>query len=60
MRNEVLATNPARMQRCRPARRGDRSVPVVRLDKLFSDDARGLRERVLWRLLCTRRPLGCR
>jgi integrase len=32
-------------------RRGDRSIPRTRLDKLFTDDRHGLRERVLWRML---------
>jgi integrase len=51
-RNEILATNPARrLERRKPARRGDRSIPRTRLEKLFADDKRGLRERVLWRML---------
>ncbi|WP_231618523.1 site-specific integrase [Nonomuraea sp. SBT364] len=33
------------------ARRGDRANPASRLDKLFTDPAHALRERVLWRLL---------
>jgi integrase len=51
-RNEILAANPARrLERRKPARRGDRSIPRARLEKLFADDKRGLRERVLWRML---------
>ncbi|MFD1538206.1 hypothetical protein [Nonomuraea guangzhouensis] len=51
-RQEILATNPARrLERRRTARRGDRSIPRARLEKLFTDDAHALRERVLWRLL---------
>ena len=40
-----------RLERRKPARRGDRSIPRTRLDKLFTDDRHGLRERVLWRML---------
>ncbi len=51
-RQEILATNPARrLERRKPARRGDRSIPRARLDKLFTDDRHALRERVLWRML---------
>lgn len=51
-RQEILLTNPGRrLQRRKPARRGDRSIPRTRLDKLFTDDRHGLRERVLWRML---------
>jgi site-specific recombinase XerC len=51
-RQEVLETNPARrLTRRKPTRRGDRSTPRARLDKLFADDAHALRERVLWRML---------
>ena len=51
-RNEILATNPARrLERRKPARRGDRSIPRTRLEKLLADDKRGLRERLLWRML---------
>ncbi|WP_205314755.1 site-specific integrase [Nonomuraea lactucae] len=39
------------MERRKPARRGDRSIPRARLDKLFTDNQHGLRERVLWRML---------
>ncbi|GAB2823959.1 site-specific integrase [Actinocorallia aurea] len=50
-RQELLATNPARrLERRKPARRGDRSIPRTRLDALFGDDRHGLRERVLWRM----------
>ncbi|MFI6543031.1 tyrosine recombinase XerC [Streptomyces prunicolor] len=49
---EILAANPGRrLERRKPARRGDRSIPRARLDKLFTDDRHGLRERVLWRTL---------
>jgi integrase len=51
-RNEILATNPARrLKRRKPARRGDRAIPRARLERLFTDDRHGLRERVLWRML---------
>jgi len=51
-RQEILATNPARrLQRRKPARRGDRAIPRTRLDTLFTSDQHGLRERVLWRAL---------
>ncbi len=51
-RNEILAVNPARrLERRKPARRGDRSIPRARLEKLLADDRHGLRERVLWRML---------
>jgi site-specific recombinase XerD len=51
-RQEILATNPGRrLERRKPARRGDRSIPRTRLDKLFTDDRHRLRERVLWRML---------
>ncbi|MFC7641593.1 tyrosine recombinase XerC [Streptosporangium lutulentum] len=51
-RQEILTTNPGRrLERRKPARRGDRSIPRTRLDKLFTDDRHGLRERVLWRML---------
>jgi site-specific recombinase XerC len=59
-RQEILATNPARrLQRRKPARRGDRSIPKTRLDKLFRDNSHPLRERVLCRC-CTRRRHGPR
>ena len=51
-RNEILATNPARrLERRKPARRGDRSIPRARIEKLLADGRHGLRERVLWRML---------
>ncbi|MEU4411306.1 tyrosine-type recombinase/integrase [Streptosporangium sp. NPDC023963] len=51
-RQEILTTNPARrLERRKSARRGDRSIPRARLDKLFTDDRHRLRERVLWRML---------
>jgi integrase len=51
-RQEILATSPARrLERRKPSRRGDRSIPRARLDKLFTDDRHDLRERVLWRAL---------
>ncbi|MGP3965345.1 tyrosine-type recombinase/integrase [Nonomuraea sp. 3N208] len=51
-RQELLATNPARrLQRRKPARRGDRAIPRTRLETLFTDTEHALRERVLWRLL---------
>jgi hypothetical protein len=51
-RNEILTTNPdRRLERCKPACPGDRPIPRGRLEKLFTDDRHGLRERVLWRML---------
>ncbi|MEU4235418.1 hypothetical protein AB0F17_65070 [Nonomuraea sp. NPDC026600] len=51
-RQELLITNPARrLERRKPARRGDRAIPRTRLETLFTDPAHALRERVLWRLL---------
>jgi integrase len=51
-RQELLATNPARrLERRKPARRGDRAISAARLEKLFTEPAHALRERVLWRLL---------
>jgi len=51
-RNEILAANPARrLERRKPARRGDRAIPRARLEKLLADGRHGLRERVLWRML---------
>jgi site-specific recombinase XerD len=51
-RQDLLETNPARrLTRRKPARRGDRSIPYVRLERLFADERHGLRERVLWRLV---------
>ncbi|MFI7127402.1 hypothetical protein ACIBQ1_17025 [Nonomuraea sp. NPDC050153] len=51
-RQDILATNPARrLQRRKPARRGDRSIPRTRLETLFTDTGHALRERLLWRLL---------
>ncbi|SCG59787.1 site-specific integrase [Micromonospora inositola] len=50
-RQELLATNPARrLERRKPARCGDRSIPRARLEALFTDDRHAQRERVLWRL----------
>lgn len=51
-RQDLLETNPARrLQRRKPARRGDRAIPRPRLETLFTDDHNSLRERVLWRML---------
>lgn len=51
-RQELLATNPARrLQRRKPARRSDRSIPRARLQALFDDHRNALRERVLWQML---------
>ncbi|MEV0200082.1 site-specific integrase [Nonomuraea sp. NPDC050691] len=51
-RQDLLDTNPARrLERRKSARRSDRAIPATRLDKLFTDPARALRERLLWRLL---------
>jgi integrase len=51
-RQEILTINPGRrLERRKPARRGDRSIPRARLDKLLTDDGHGLRERVLWQML---------
>ncbi|MFD8531650.1 tyrosine-type recombinase/integrase [Streptosporangium canum] len=51
-RQELLAANPARrLQRRKPARRGDRAIPRARLEDLFTDSSHALRERLLWRML---------
>lgn len=51
-RQELLVTNPARrLTRRKPARRGDRSIPHARVERLLGDDRHPLRERVLWRML---------
>jgi site-specific recombinase XerD len=51
-RQDLLATNPARrLERRKPARRGDRAIPRTRLETLFTDPVHALRERVLGRLL---------
>jgi integrase len=51
-RQELLETNPARrLVRRKTVRRGDRSIPYLRLEKLFADEGQALRERVLWRLI---------
>ncbi|MGH3185028.1 MAG: tyrosine-type recombinase/integrase, partial [Streptosporangiaceae bacterium] len=51
-RNEILATSPARrLERRKPARRGDRSIPRARLERLVAGGWHGLRERVPWRML---------
>lgn len=51
-RQELLAANPARrLQRRKPARRGDRAIPRTRLEALFTDSSHALRERLLWRML---------
>ncbi|MFE3455744.1 tyrosine-type recombinase/integrase [Nonomuraea sp. NPDC059194] len=51
-RQEILTTNPGRrLERRKPARRGDRAIARARLDTLFTNDRHALRERVLWRLL---------
>jgi len=37
-RNEILTTNPARrLERRKPVRRGDRSIPRARIEKLLAD-----------------------
>ncbi|WP_433519495.1 hypothetical protein ACQP2T_30495 [Nonomuraea sp. CA-143628] len=47
---ELLDTNPARrLERRKPARRGDRAIPRTRLETLFTDPSHSLRERLLWR-----------
>ncbi|MFI6803338.1 tyrosine-type recombinase/integrase [Streptosporangium canum] len=51
-RQDLLATNPARrLLRRKTNHRGDHAIPATRLEKLFTDDRRPLRERLLWRLL---------
>ncbi|SNR22963.1 hypothetical protein SAMN06265355_10176 [Actinomadura mexicana] len=51
-RQELWETNPdRRLTRRRPARRGDRAIPCAGLDRLFTGDGHGLRERVPWRML---------
>lgn len=55
---EVASGTSPRLTRRKPARRGDRTIPRARLDKLLADNAHGLRERVLWWMLyeTARRP----
>ncbi|WP_433323193.1 tyrosine-type recombinase/integrase [Spirillospora sp. CA-294931] len=51
-RQEILVTNPARrLQRRKPARRGDRFISKARPHKLFRDNSHVLRERFLWQML---------
>jgi len=52
LRQEWLTADPARhLERRKVTRRGDKAIPAARLERLFTDDRNGLRERVLWRML---------
>jgi integrase len=51
-RQEWIRADPARhLERRKTTGRGDKAIPAARLDKLFTDDRNGLRERVLWRMV---------
>jgi len=51
-RQEWLATDPARrLERRKVTQARDKAIPRSRLERLFTDDRCGLRERVLWRML---------
>ncbi|MCX4823230.1 site-specific integrase [Streptomyces sp. NBC_01142] len=50
-RQDWLAADPGRrLERRKVTRDRDRAVPRARLERLFTDDRFGLRERVLWRM----------
>ncbi len=52
IRQEWITADPARhLERRKITQRGDKAVPLARLEALFTDDQHALRERVLWRLL---------
>ncbi|MFU8851823.1 tyrosine-type recombinase/integrase [Micromonospora sp. SL1-18] len=51
-RQEWLAADPGRLLgRRKTTRRRGKAIPRARLERLFTDDRNGLRERVLWRML---------
>jgi len=50
IRQEWITADPARhLERRKITQRGDKAVPLARLEALFTDDQHALRERVLWR-----------
>jgi hypothetical protein len=52
IRQEWVTADPARhLERRKVTQRGDKAIPLARLEALFTDDQHALRERVLWRLL---------
>ena len=52
IRQEWITADPARhLERRKITQRGDKAVPLARLEALFTDDRHALRERVLWRLM---------
>lgn len=52
IRQEWITEDPARhLERRKVTQRGDKAIPLARLEALFTDDRHALRERVLWRLL---------
>ena len=52
IRQEWVTADPARhLERRKVTQRGDKAIPLARLEALFTDDRHALRERVLWRLL---------
>ncbi len=52
IRQEWITADPARhLERRKITQRGDKAVPLARLEALFTDDQHALRERALWRLL---------
>jgi site-specific recombinase XerD len=52
IRQEWITADPARhLERRKITQRGDKAIPLARLETLFTDDRHALRERLLWRLL---------
>ncbi len=52
IRQEWITEDPARhLERRKVTQRGDKAIPLARLEALFTDDRHALRERALWRLL---------
>jgi site-specific recombinase XerD len=52
IRQEWITEDPSRhLERRKVTQRGDKAIPLARLEALFTDDRHALRERVLWRLL---------
>ena len=52
IRQEWITADPARhLERRKVTQRGDKAIPLARLEALFTDGRHALRERVLWRLL---------
>jgi site-specific recombinase XerD len=51
LRQEFRADPARHLERRKATGRADKAIPAARLEKLFTDDRDGLRERVLWRML---------